>query len=300
MDWSEVYRRAYLARRMDEVIAARYGEEKMRCPVHLSVGQEIPSVMASLAMKPGDHAWGTHRCHALYLAMGGDPAAMVAELYGKATGCAGGWGGSMHLVSKKHGFMGTSAVVGSSISYAVGSALHFKLGGGEQVAWAFMGDSGPETGQFWEAVSFASLHHLPIVFVLEDNLYSTQTHKRFRRPPVEMTHVLSELGLFIAKADDHDLSGVARAMEVARQRTPAMVEVDTYRFLEHVGPNHDWDLGYRSKAEVLSYEANDPLLILADAMIASHEQQRIREEVNAIVDDAFTQAERAPWPAKGW
>ena len=146
LDLLEAYRRMYLIRHVEEEIVRHYPEGKMRTPVHLSIGQESAAVGVMMALQPDDHVYSTHRCHAHYLAKGGDLDAMIAEFYGKATGCAGGWGGSMHLIDEKVGFMGTSAIVGSSIALAVGSALAFKLSGSGQVAVAFFGDAALETG----------------------------------------------------------------------------------------------------------------------------------------------------------
>ena len=112
-DYTEAYRLMYLIRCTEEEIASRYQEfEKMRCPTHLSIGQESAAVGVMMALRPDDHVYSTHRCHAHYLAKGGDLGAMIAELHGKATGCAGGWGGSMHLIDESVGFMGAMPVVG--------------------------------------------------------------------------------------------------------------------------------------------------------------------------------------------
>ena len=151
----EAYRRIYLIRRVELEIVRRYypdpkntRESPMRCPVHLSIGQEGVAVGVAMAVGKG-YAYSTHRCHAHYLAWGGNLDAMVAELYGRATGCSGGRAGSMHLHDASVGFMGTSAIVGSSVSLAVGDAFAGKLAGDDRTTVVFGGDAVLETGQFW-------------------------------------------------------------------------------------------------------------------------------------------------------
>ena len=193
MDKVEAYRRLYRIRRVEEEIARRYypdpndkTDSPMRCPVHLSIGQEGIAVGVAMAVPPGSHAYSTHRCHAHYLAWGGSLDRMIAELYGKATGCSGGLAGSMHLHDESVGFMGTSAIVGSSISLAVGDAFSAKLNKSDRVTVAFGGDAVLETGQFWESLNFATLHSLRLIFVIEDNGLSTATPKELRQPPFSL------------------------------------------------------------------------------------------------------------------
>ena len=183
-DYFEAYRLMYLIRCTEETIIERYHRDQlMRCPTHLSIGQESATVGAMMALNLNDHVYSCHRSHAHYLAKGGDLNAMISELHGKATGCAGGWGGSMHLCDESVGFMGATPVVGDGISMAVGSALAFKLDGSSNVAVTYFGDSAVETGQFWEAANFSALHKLPVLFICENNGYATATPISERQPP---------------------------------------------------------------------------------------------------------------------
>src|SRR5689334_37007 len=158
-------------RAVEESIAARYSEQKMRCPTHLSVGQEGVSAAIGAVLRHTDLAVSGHRAHAHYLAKGGDLKAMIAEIYGKATGCSRGKGGSMHLVDESVGFMGSTAIVGGTVPVGVGLAYPMKLKRSDQITCIFLGDAVVETGVFFESVNFAVLKKLPVLFLCENNLY---------------------------------------------------------------------------------------------------------------------------------
>src|SRR5713226_6361098 len=151
----QLYRSLYRIRRLEEEVARIYPTDKIKSPVHLSIGQEAVSVGICAALAPHDVVFGTYRGHALYLAKGGDLKRMVAELYGKATGCTKGKGGSMHLIDPSAGVMGMSAVVGTTIPHAAGYAYALKLRDAGAVVVCFMGDGATEEGVFYETLNFA-------------------------------------------------------------------------------------------------------------------------------------------------
>ncbi|MCY3023430.1 MAG: thiamine pyrophosphate-dependent dehydrogenase E1 component subunit alpha, partial [Planctomycetota bacterium] len=169
-------------RRVEEEIARVYPSDKIKSPVHLSIGQEAVSVGVCEVLQPGDVVFGSYRGHALYLAKGGDLKAMLAELYGKQTGCCRGKGGSMHLADVRHGVMGTSAVVGTTIPSAAGYAYAVKLRAQPLVVVSFFGDGATEEGVFWETLNFAALKRLPLLLVCENNRYAIHTHQLRRQP----------------------------------------------------------------------------------------------------------------------
>ena len=289
----------YLIRRTEEEIAHRYSEEKMRCPCHLSIGQEAAAVGVMMALKPEDHVYSGHRCHAHYLAKGSDLDAMIAELYGKATGCAGGRGGSMHLIDESCGFMGTSGIVGSTIPVALGSAMAFKRNGEDRVAVTFFGDAGLETGVLYESINFAALHKLPIMFVCENNLYAAQIPLSQRQPEREFKKVARAMGIMALSGDDKEAAEIHRIATLCRQHVPSYLEIETYRYREHVGPNYDHDLGYRSKEEVEAAMANDPVKRLREKIWLETKDDTLTEievEIHRKVTEAFKKAEEAPWP----
>src|SRR6266700_2692531 len=168
VDCRLLYRKLRLIRRAEEEIARIYPSDKIKSPVHLSIGQEAVSVGVCDPLRPDDVVSGTYRSHASYLAKGGDLRALFAELYGKATGCARGKGGSMHLVDMNQYILGTSAVVGTTVPIAVGYSLALKREGKGRVVASFFGDGATEEGVLYESLNFAALHHLPVLFVCEN------------------------------------------------------------------------------------------------------------------------------------
>jgi len=294
-DYEQAYRWMYLIRHTEEEIVERYHKfEQMRCPTHLSIGQEAAAVGTMMALAPEDHIYSTHRCHAHYLAKGADLNAMIAELFGKATGCTGGWGGSMHLVDESVGMMAAMPVVGDYISLAIGSAMAFKLDGSGRVAVAFFGDSAVETGQFWEAANYAALHRLPIMFVCENNQYATATHVSQRQPPGQIFERVQPF-MWSTRVEDNDIASVFEAAKKCRSANPGFLEIETYRYREHVGPNYDWDLGYRTEAEVVERMTQDPLPEVR-SKISEKQATEIETEVKRKVAAAFDAADAAPWP----
>ena len=166
----------------------------MRCPTHLSIGQEAASAALSLTIDNNDVAVSTHRCHAHYLAKGGDLKSMIAELYGKDTGWAKGRGGSMHLIDEKVGFMGSSAIVGNSIPVGVGMALANKLDKKDSISIVYLGDGATEEGVYYESVNFAALKNLRVLFVCENNFYSVYSPLKTRQAKGrEITNVAKSL-----------------------------------------------------------------------------------------------------------
>ena len=161
----DFYKSMYRIRSVEEEISKRYYEGKMRCPTHLSIGQEaVPAAFSKIALK-SDFAVSSHRGHAHYLAKGGDLKSMIAEIYGKETGCSKGKGGSMHLIDLSVNFMGTSAIVGNSIPMGVGLGLSAKVKKTKQVSFIFFGDGAIEEGVFYESINFATLKKLPVVLL---------------------------------------------------------------------------------------------------------------------------------------
>lgn len=235
-----MYENMLRIRRLEEEIAEAYKEQEMRCPTHLSIGQEAAAVGVCAALKTDDVIFSTHRCHAHYLAKGGDPRRLLAELYGKKTGCAGGKGGSMHLIDEAVGMLGSSSIVGASVPLAVGAALAFSMQGSDSVAVAFLGDAGVEQGVFHESLNFAALKKLPVLFVCENNLYATQSPLTNRHAEDNIYKLGEVYGIPGEQLDGNDVLAVykaaVKAIERCRQgRGPTLLELMTYRWREHVG-----------------------------------------------------------------
>src|SRR5262245_60527290 len=296
-----LYESLYRIRRVEEEIARVYPSDCIKSPVHLSIGQEAVSVGICEALERGDVVFGTYRGHALYLAKGGDLRRMVAELYGKATGCAGGKGGSMHLVDPEAGVMGMSAVVGSTIPNAVGYAYALKYRRQDKVVVSFFGDGATEEGVFAESLNFAALKRLPLLFVCENNGYAIHTHQSRRQGSLDIRGKARAFGVPAERLDGNDLPAlVARSREVvAAIRAgggPHFFEVMTYRLREHVGPGEDYHLGYRDEAEAAPWREADAVLRVG-AGLGVGERARIEAEVEEEVAEAFAFAEASPFPA---
>lgn len=293
-------------RLIEERIAALYPEQKMRCPVHLSIGQEAVAVGTCAALEPDDWAMSGHRSHGHYLAKGGDLKAMLAELYGKATGCTGGKGGSMHLLDLDAGFVGAVPIVGSTIPIATGAAWASRLQGNSRVVVSYFGEGAAEEGVFHESLNFAQLKKLPIVFVLENNLYSVYTPLELRQPDRPLEDLARAHGVAHATGDGNDVLEVVRLAReaVARARAgdgPTLLVFDTYRWMEHCGPFDDDNLGYRPQGELAEWRRRDPLAafetsLLEHEVLSQDELERCRETISTEIDAAVEFAETSPFP----
>jgi len=302
-----LYEQMYRIRAVEEAISDNYPDGKMRCPVHLSIGQEaIPAVFAQ-AIGTADFAVSTHRGHAHYLAKGGNLNAMIAEIYGKSTGCAKGKGGSMHLIDLDVNFMGTSAIVGNSIPVGVGLALSAQLKKTNQISCVFLGDGATEEGVFYESVNFAAVRKLPVLFICENNLYSVYSPLSVRQPEGRsIAKMVSAMGVSTAVGDGSDIVSCYEIMKDAVDRVrntgmPFFLEFSTYRWREHCGHSFDNDIGYRTEKEFLEWQAKDPLNNLS-LQLASAEPSglaaidRIKARINSEIEAAFNFAESSDFP----
>lgn len=301
---SEDIRRLYRAmkriRHVEEEIARLYPSDKIKSPVHLSIGQESVAVGICDPLRADDVVSGTYRGHAAYLAKGGSLPALMAELYGKVDGCAAGKGGSMHIIDMEHFILGTSAVVGSTIPVAVGYALAMKREGRGRVVACFFGDGATEEGVFAESLNFAALKHLPVLFVCENNQYAIHTHTSRRWATDQLCARVATYGIPVEQVADGDVLAIrARAGKAyAAMRDgggPAFLECRTYRWREHVGPGEDYDAGYRRRAELEEWQRRDQIARLA-AMLAPAERGAIDAAIEAEVAAAVDFAEKSPFP----
>jgi TPP-dependent pyruvate/acetoin dehydrogenase alpha subunit len=296
-------------RLIEERIQALYAEQEMRCPTHFSIGQEAVAVGVCTHLRREELVTSAHRSHAHYLAKGGDLKAMLAELYGKATGCSAGKGGSMHLIDRDAGFLGAVPIVGSTIPIGVGTALSSMLQGDPRLTVIFFGDGATEAGVFHESLNFAAIHKLPVVMVCENNLYSVLTSLEWRHPGGrEIVELARGHGVFSRQGDGNDpdvtyhLTG--EAIEQARSgQGPAFLEFKTYRWLEHCGPNDDQHLGYRPAAEVEAWLARDPLKLYTTrlrerAIVTEADVAGMARLIAEEIDDAVAFAQASPFPAR--
>ena len=288
-------------RLVEESIANKYSEQKMRCPTHLSIGQEAIAVGACANLTSQDQVLSTHRAHAHYLAKGGCLNSMMAEIYGKASGCSKGMGGSMHLIDTSVGFMGSTAIVGNTIPVAVGLALEKKLTRKKSIACVFFGDGATEEGAFYESVNFAIIHSLPILFICENNLYSVYSGLEVRQPVDRKIYkMVRAMGISAQHGNGNDVEEVARKVKHAKTMIlksggPQFLEFDTYRWREHCGPNFDNNIGYREESEFLKWKKKDPL----KNFYSENSQKYIDRKIDTIsqeIDDAHQFADDSKFP----
>jgi len=284
-------------RRVEEAIADRYAEQEMRCPVHLCIGQEAIAVGICAALSSNDMMFSNHRAHGHYLAKGGNLSAMLAELYGRSTGCCGGRGGSMHLIDLDVGFMGATPIVGGTVPLAVGVAWAASLKAENRISVIFLGDGCFEEGVVHESMNFAALHNLPILFVCENNKFSVYTPLGERQASRPIYRIAEAHGLSSYVGDGNDIEEVfslaTNAVDNARQgKGPQFIELSTYRWREHCGPDFDDHLGYRVAHEVESGQKDCPIAKFTTRLKQSNillqsEVEKFETEITEEISDAF-------------
>lgn len=299
----EMYRSMLRIRKVEEAIIKIYPSDKIKSPVHLSIGQEAASVGVCEALKPQDVVFGTYRSHAYYLAKGGDLKKMMAELYGKSTGGNKGKGGSMHLCDVSIGVMGASAIVATPIPVAVGYAYGIKqLGIQDKIVVVFFGDGATEEGVFYESLNFAALKDLPILFICENNQFAIHTHVSKRQAvfaPQGLLDRVRSFGIRTLNAGE-DIFDLFRYTDMSRKALdlmPLFLLCQVYRWKEHVGIGDDFDLGYRSKEELEGWKAKDQLASIA-SKIDSDTILAINDEVDEEITEAIEFAENSPFPER--
>src|SRR5437016_2308922 len=244
-----------LIRTVEERLAELLVEREIRCPTHLYTGQEAVATGVCATLRRDDYVFGGHRSHGHYLAKRGDLKAMIAELYGKRTGCSRGRGGSMHLVAPEVGILGTVPIVAATIPLAAGTALASTIRRDGRVSVSFFGDGAVEEGTFHESMNLAASRKLPVVFICENNLYSSHLELLERRAKDNIVETAAAHGMPGEVVDGNDAVAVwaAATRAVARARGgvgPTLLECRTYRWHGHVGPSLDMDVGVQRKDEL--------------------------------------------------
>ena len=301
-----LYRKMVLIRLVEEAIADRYPEQEMRCPVHLSIGQEGAAAGVCAPLQKTDVVISAHRSHAHYLAKGGDLRAMLAELYGKEAGCAKGVGGSMHLLDPDAGVLPCIPIIGSSLATGVGAGLAFKQREEKRVSVVFFGDGAMEEGIFHESANFAALKKLPVIFVCENNLYSVCTPIEMRQPQRPLTDLAKAHSMPTIHENGNDAKAVydsvSSAVDAARQgEGPTFMLLDTYRIREHCGPLYDLELGFRDEAEFETWKERCPLkthrtLLENEIGWTEADDETLLHDISAEIEAAFKFAIEAPFP----
>ncbi len=302
---ARLFRTMVRIRKFEERVAEGILSHEIQTPCHLYIGQEAIATGVCEALEKEDMVWGCHRSHGHYLAKGGDMNAMMAEIFGKSTGCSGGRGGSMHLVAPEVGLLGTVPIVSGTIPLAVGGGFAAKLSRSKKVSVAFFGDGAMEEGHFHEAVNLAAVYRLPVIFVCENNFYSSHLPLLQRRLEDNLIKAAEFHGIHGARVDGNDVIAVHQASEEAVRRAragegPSFLEFRTYRWRGHVGASWDEDVGVKRKDELQEWMPKDPILRLknqlTDVGMPSTEMELMESEAMGEVEEAAVYARNAPLP----
>lgn len=276
-------------------------------PVHLGVGQEAIAVGVSACLRKSDRVFGTHRSHSHVLALGSSIHGLLAETLGKDTGLSRGMGGSMHLWDEARGFYGSVPIVGGTVPIAVGAALAAKLMGTDDIAVSYLGDGAVEEGAVQESLNLARVLDAPVLFVVENNLFSSHMHISLRQPSNATARFAEAHGIPFEIVDGNDVVAVANAAKslVDQSRSgggPGFLEAVTFRWYGHVDWREDVDVGVaRSGPELAQWRARDPVSRLRQALElagqwSEPEDEALAKELNEEIADAWRQAMRDPWP----
>jgi TPP-dependent pyruvate/acetoin dehydrogenase alpha subunit len=293
---------------VEEKIADIYSEQEMRCPVHLSIGQEATAVGVCHALEKSDIVLSNHRSHAHYLAKNGNLKKFFAEIYGKKNGCSKGRGGSMHLTDMSNGFMVSTPIVAGTMPLSLGVAFNMKIHKKKNVSVIFLGDGTAEEGIFHECLNFAKLKNLPVLFVCENNLYSVYTHLSERQPNRPLSDIPKAHGLDCYEADGNNVLDVYNVAGEAIRKIksgagPAYIELKTYRWREHCGPNYDNNIGYRTEEEFEIWKEKDPIVKLknklsSEDILSKNEIKKIELKIQSKIKNAVNYAKRSSLPGK--
>jgi pyruvate dehydrogenase E1 component alpha subunit len=294
----ELYTLLYLIRKTELTVSDIYDTDKIKSPVHLSIGQEAISVGVCKNLFKNDFVSSTYRSHATFLAKGGSLKFFFSELYGKSSGCAGGRGGSMHLVDFKKGIIGSSAVVGSTIPIAAGYALKEKINKSENLVVCFFGDGATEEGCFYETLNFAALKQLPILFVCENNNLAINTILAKRWSKNNLVEKARAFGIKSKKILSNDVveiyKNAKKIIEYVRSnKSPFLIEIECFRQSEHVGPKIDFNKKYKNKKSKENLFSSSMFKYLN-----SDEIKKINSECDEKIKKALLFAENSKVPSK--
>jgi len=301
-------KKMYVIRRAEEIIADNIVNGTIKCPCHLGIGQEATAVGLSRYLRPSDRVFGGHRSHTHYLGLGGSTYALFAETLGKLDGCSKGMGGSMHLFDPSIGFGGSVPIVGASVPIATGAALAAKKDNSGDIAVSYLGDSACEEGAVQESFNLASIMKLPVIFVVENNLFASHMHIDLRQPSNSTARFAEAHGIPFKVVDGNNLTEIYKASQEAvkfcrENKGPYFIESMTYRWRGHVGPREDTDVGVKRKDDLSKWKKRDPIRRLKDSLInknalSENDFIEITRVIDKDLDHQWAKAIEAPYPSK--
>jgi 2-oxoisovalerate dehydrogenase E1 component len=299
-----LYREMLNIRRTEEQLTRSYAQGLIPGACHTYIGEEAVAAGVCAHLRRDDTVLSTHRGHGHALAKGVPPREVIAELFGKETGCSQGRGGSMHLFSPEVGMLGTSGIVGPSILMATGAGYTFKLLKTDRVSVAFFGDGASNNGAFHEGINLAAIWDLPVLFVCENNMYATEVPYATVAKNTNIAERGHVYGIPGVAVDGNDVVAVYEAAGEAVRRAragggPTLLECRTYRTRSHAEGMRD--VGYRTREEVDEWKERDPITAYGARLIAAgvateSELAAVDEGIAAIVAEALEFAMHSPWP----
>jgi len=292
-----------LIRRFEEEAGRQYQRAKAGGFLHLAIGEEATIVGTTSVMRPDDYLIGTYRTHGHAIARGTDPKRVMAELFGRVDGTSAGRGGSMHIFDLERRFMGGYGIVGGNLPLAAGLGLASDYKGTDEVTVCMFGDGASNTGNFGETMNLAALWSLPVVFLVENNLYGMGTSLERHSAATDLSHKAEGLGVPGVRVDGMDVLAVrevvAEHIRLAREdRKPTLIEAFTYRYRGHSAADPEV---YREKEEVEEWQRKDPIesfakRLVKEKVLSGKEVDTIREEADRVVVEAVEFADNSPEP----
>lgn len=288
------WKSAYYIRYVEQLLSSIYSDNNIRCPTHLSVGQEMVPSILSRYLHFSDKAVSSHRSHAHYLSKGGSLSSFFDELHGLATGCSGGKGGSMHLADPSVGFVASTAIVGNTIPVGVGLACSIKLSNSNDISVIYLGDGATEEGVFWESLHYSISQDLPCLFVIENNQFSVYTNLHDRQKNTSLHKKLLGFTDNIYRSSEHDFLAFhdicQSAVDLVRTGKTSVIFAETFRYLEHCGPSSDDHLAYRDESYLDHWKSLDILALMETFLVNNGLSNKLDSKkplIQSFCDDAF-------------
>ena len=301
-----LYESLFRIRKSEEYIIKRYPEDKMKTPMHMSMGQEAIAVGVCEALRPNGRIFNSYRSHAAFLAQTADTDVFFAEMYGKVSGTACGKAGSMHLSHVEKGHICSSAIVGSSLPVALGYAFAAKQRKTGELTCAFFGDGAVDEGSFWESLNSACSMQLPLLMVCEDNGFAVHTTKAIRQGYSDLFDIIQQFDCVSVSLDTTDASEIYAATKnlaqsIKEKGKPAFLIAKCYRYLEHVGINYDFHDNYRPETEFEKWKRKDPVNTARSKLLASGASEgsilQLEAEIEEQIKASIQKAEVADPPS---
>lgn len=280
----EGYKKIITIRTIESLLADSFLKMKKTSFLHLSIGQEASAVGICLALNKKDLVFGNHRSHGHFIAKGGNITKMIFEIFGDARGCCKGFGGSMHMLDRKVGFIGTTPILGSVVPIVSGVSMSLKLQNKKNIAVGFIGDGSAEEGGFYETINIACLYKLPLLIIIEDNHYSVEIPRSLRKSKnYNHKKIVEGIGAFYSRLNGQDFVKIFKETKILKEKIlknkkPAVLHLDVLRRFAHSGSNQDIEKDYRVESKDIHF-IKDPLEILAKKLMKEFKYTRVDLEI---------------------